>query len=159
MIISMPSVLDPVEAAAAQIAALGLQSLLRDLRRGGQREAVVEGEIARHLEGRQLALAMLDQPLQQLRRWRASLPQHNAGLHLLAADLVGHGDDGGFPYLEKGVEDAFQLPGSDVLAAPAHHVLEAPDDIEEAPFVLAEEIAGPEPVAMEGGRRGLGLAV
>src|SRR5262249_50294572 len=113
---------------------------------------------ARYLEGSELPLAMPDEALQQLGRGLASLPQHDAGPDLLAADLVGHRDDGGFPDLRQRVQHRFQLARGDVLAAPAHHVLEAPDNMEEAPLVLAEEIAGSEPVAVEGGGRGLGLA-
>ena len=70
---------------------------------------------------------------------------------------IRHRDGGGFDDLAAAPQYRLDFARRDVLAGAANHVLHPPDDIEIAALVLAEQVAGAEPVANEGVRGRLGF--
>ncbi len=120
----------------------------------GLRQRIAALQEARHLETREPARAVGEDLLRrQIRRRRARL-QYQAGLDLLAAIAVGHGDDGGFRDRVELEQHRLDLARGDVLARPADHVLHPADDDVEAVGVAAEQVARTEPAAVAEGLRG-----
>ena len=123
------------------------QSVLRDLAGRRLRQARAVRDESRNLEAREVRLAMSDDALgRHVARANGGF-EHDVGLDLFAARRVGHRDGGGFDDLRQGAEDGLDFARGDVLAGAADHVLDPPDDVEIAAFILAEKVAGPEPAA------------
>ena len=97
-------------------------------------------------ESAQFPLARLHARLQSYDRRR-----------LFAEYPVRQADDGGIHDRRMAVQNLLDLDAVDVLAAADQHVLLAIDDVEEALLVDLREIAGLEPVVLEGFLRRLGL--
>src|SRR5205807_268193 len=77
--------------------------------------------------------------------------------HLLAHDLVGHGDHGHLEDTRGRGQDVLDLDAVDLLPAAVDHVLGAVDDVHEALAVDAGKVAAVEPAVDERLRGGLGL--
>src|SRR6266571_1222425 len=122
----------------------------------GHRELAGEPQVTRDLVVRDLAGAELAHLLQGQRLARAQL---HPGAQLLAVLGVGHPDhlhvlDGGVR-----VEELLDLARVDVLAAPDHHVLDPPGDVQVARVVHDGEVAGVHPARRVDGVPGLLLVV
>src|SRR3990170_4037049 len=151
---SRSSAPDAVHAVVAPFPEVALQRDelgLRDLLGRRLRELVDVLDVARHLEAGQALQAEVDHLLGWQRVPADPRLQHQVGLDLLLPVLVGDGHDRRLGHRRDAAQDGLHLPGGDVLAAPPDHVLEAPDEVEVALRVLAEEVAGAEPLAAEGG--------
>ena len=85
--------------------------------------------------------------------------QDDVGLHLLPAHIVGDRHHGGVHHRLQVLQHRLDLARGDILAGAAHHVLQTADDVEIAALVLAEEIAGTEPLAEIGVAIGFRLLV
>src|SRR5690606_9763237 len=106
----------------------GAQSRLGDALGRRHRELVDEREVARDLEAGEFAACVLDD------RGRCLLVRGGAGhetdhvLDLLAPELIGDGDHGAGQAGRMAIQHSLDLGAGDVLPAPAHHVLEPPDE-------------------------------
>src|SRR3954454_3966601 len=123
--------------------------VLRDLSGWRFGQSVLHLDVARYLEGCEIAAAMLEQRLDLTIGAFVPVAPDDDGFDLPAPHLVLHRDHGGFGNAVEGVQDALELARCDVLATAADHVFDAPDDVEITALVLTEQIPGAEPVAVE----------
>src|SRR3954452_8226128 len=111
-------------------------------------ECIDERDRLRHLELRQLALAVRDQLV--LGRDRAGLPRYEGDRHLTPA-IIRTGDHRRLQDRMVLVQHPLDLGAGDVLSAGHDHVLEPIDDEQVAVLVAHADVAGVEPASGEGG--------
>src|SRR5215213_10220186 len=85
-----------------------------------------------------------------------ALDQADVGLDLLAAELVGHGDDRGLQHLGMRSQHVLDLGRRDVLPGPAHDVLLAAEEVEEPLLIATRQVTAVKPALGEGLRGGIG---
>src|SRR5579872_2798748 len=158
------SALTPAPLAAAQIdgACPSARILPRreDLRflnllRAGGGETIEEEDPARRLVIGKPLIAPIEKRSGERGRGGDPRLHHDAGHHLLAANLVGHRQHRRLRHLVMREEGRLDLGGGDVLAGAADDILLAIDEEDHPAFILARDIPGVEPAAAPGlrGRR------
>src|SRR4051794_15836485 len=122
------------------------ERLLVGLAECGQRDRVDEVDRLRRMYG---ALPVLDQVDELAGLDRRVRTAHDNGLDRFAPLLVRHPDDGNLRHARMGADDVLDLAREDVETAGHDHVLLAVDDREEAVRILASDVTGVQPAALE----------
>src|SRR5262245_5437361 len=134
---------------AAGIGARRVDRVLLDLLGAGGRQGVDDVQPARSLVVGEPLVAVAEDGVGRLGGgdWA---PEHDAGQHLLLAQLVLDGHDGRLGNVGVGQQDRLDLGGGDVLAGAADDVLLAVDEVQHAVWAARDDVAGVEPAAAPG---------
>ena len=125
----------------------GQQLGLQDLVDAGAGQEVEEADLPRDLVAGKAGAAVGEEVLGP---GDGARPEDDPGAANLAPSLVRHADHGGLGHTGVLVEGGFDLGGIDVLAAGDEHVLQPVEDAAEALLVALDDVAGAEPLAVEG---------